>query len=121
VVNYIRNEGIAVIDSISLCIADNLEVGRRDPENLLADVARLNTKGADVVVISACVQMPSLPVIPRVEDRLGMPVTSASVCTTRSILRALQLEAVAPDAGYFLSAANLAPGSLAAKNALTAQ
>jgi maleate isomerase len=119
VVNYIRNEGIAVIDSIALCIADNLEVGRRDPENLLADVSRLNTKGADVVVVSACVQMPSLPVIPRVEDRLGMPVTSAAACTTRSMLRALQLEPVAPDAGYFLSAANLTPGNLASKNVLT--
>jgi maleate isomerase len=120
VVDYIRNEGIEVIDSIALCIADNLAVGRRDPENLLADVARLNTKGADAVVVSACVQMPSLLVIPRVEDRLGMPVTSAAVCTTRSMLRALQLEPVAPDAGYFLSGANLQPGSLAGKTLLTA-
>lgn len=114
VVNYIRNEGIAVIDSMALCIADNLEVGRRDPENLIADVGRLNVKGADVVVISACVQMPSLPVISRVEDSLGLPVTSAAVCTTRSMLRALQLEATAPDAGYFLTQRNLASGSLAA-------
>jgi maleate isomerase len=121
VVNYIRNEGIEVIDSIALCIADNLAVGRRDPENLLADVARLNTKGADAVVVSACVQMPSLSVIPRVEDRLGMPVTSAAVCTARSMLRALQLEPVAPDAGYFLSGANLRPGSLAGKTVLTAR
>ena len=121
VVNYIRNEGIEVIDSIALCIADNLAVGRRDPENLLADVARLNTKGADAVVVSACVQMPSLPVIPRVEDRLGLPVTSAAVCTTRAMLRALQLEPVAPDAGYFLSAANLQAGSLAGKTTLAVQ
>jgi maleate isomerase len=58
-------------------------------------------------------------VIPRVEDRIGMPVTSAAVCTARSMLRALNLEAVAPAAGYFLSAANLPPGSLAQKPALT--
>ncbi len=121
VVNYIRNEGIAVIDSIALCIADNLEVGRRDPGNLLADVARLNTTGADVVVVSACVQMPSLPVIPLVEDRLGMPVTSAAVCTARSMLRALQLEPVAPDAGYFLSTANLQPASFSGNSALAAR
>jgi len=119
VVAYIRNEGIAVIDSIALSIPDNLAVGRRDPENLLTDIQRLNTKGADAVVVSACVQMPSLPVIPRVEDRLGMPVTSAAVCTARSMLRALKLEAVAPDAGYFLSAANLPPGSLAQNAAFT--
>jgi len=50
-----------------------------------------------------------------------MPVTSAAVCTTRSLLRALQLEPVAPDAGYFLSGANLQPGSLAGKTLLTAR
>jgi maleate isomerase len=121
VVAYIRNEGIAVIDSIALSIPDNLAVGRRDPENLLTDIQRLNTKGADAVVVSACVQMPSLPVIPRVEDRIGMPVTSAAVCTARSMLRALNLEAVAPDAGYFLSAANLPAGSLAHKPVLTVE
>src|SRR5207244_2630270 len=106
------NEGIAVIDSIALCIPDNLAVGRRDPAGLISDVERLNTQGADAVVVSACVQMPSLPIIPRVEDRLGIPVTSAAACTTRSMLRALGLEPVAPGAGYFLSASNLRPGSL---------
>jgi len=35
------------------------------------------------------------------------------------MLRALKLEAVAPDAGYFLSAANLPPGSLAQNAAFT--
>jgi maleate isomerase len=112
VVAYIRNEGIEVIDSIALCIADNLAVGRRDPQSLLADIERLNIQGADAVVLSACVQMPSLPVLQRVEDKLGIPVTSAAACTTRSMLRALNLEAVAPNAGYFLSGANLLPGSL---------
>jgi maleate isomerase len=115
VVSYIRHEGIEVVDSIALCIADNLAVGRRDPNNLLEDIKRLNTKGVDAVVVSACVQMPSLPVIPQVEDLLGLPVTSASACTARSMLRVLKLEPVAPNAGYFLSEANLQPGSLAAK------
>jgi maleate isomerase len=79
---------------------------------LLNDVGKLNTKGVDAVVISACVQMPSLPAIPRVEDRLGLPVTSAAVCTARSMMRALKLEPLAPDAGYFLSEKNLVEGSL---------
>lgn len=112
VASYIRNEGIDVIDAIALCIADNLAVGRRNPGDLLSDIDRLNTDGADAVVISACVQMPSLAVIPRAEDKLGLPVVSASVCTARSMLRALQLQPVAPDAGYFLSPANVQPGSL---------
>lgn len=105
VVDYIRDQGIEVIDSIALAIPDNLEVGRRDPMALVNDVDRLNTKGADMVVVSACVQMPSLAAIPVVEDKLGLPVTSAAACTTRSMLRALNLDPVAPDAGFILSEA----------------
>jgi maleate isomerase len=113
VASYIEHEGIRVIDAIALSIPDNLAVGRRDPQALLADIERLNTRGADAVVLSACVQMPSLAAISRAEDRLGLPVTSAAVCTARSMMAALGLECVAPDAGYFLSPANLAEGSLA--------
>ena len=113
VVDYIRHEGITVVDSIALCIADNLAVGRREPGALLGDMTRLNTKGADAVVLSACVQMPSLSAIPAAEAALGLPVTSASICTARAMMRALKLHPVAPNAGYFLSEQNLAPGSLA--------
>jgi maleate isomerase len=63
----------------------------------------LNVDGAEAVVLSACVQMPSLGAIPIVEDRLGLPVTSASVCTTRKMLEALKLQPVVPDAGALLS------------------
>jgi maleate isomerase len=105
VVAYMEQEGIRVIDAIALSIPDNLAVGRRDPMALLADIERLNTRGADAVVLSACVQMPSLAAIPLAEERLGLPVTSAAVCTARSMMRALKLQPVAPDAGHFLSAA----------------
>lgn len=111
VVDYIRDQGIAVIDSIALSIPDNLEVGRRDPMALLADVERLDTKGADLVVLSACVQMPSLQAICRVEDKLGLPVTSAAACTARSLLRALGLDPVAPGAGFILSEAAKTPAA----------
>ena len=103
VVKYIEHEGIEVIDSICFEIPDNLEVGQRDPLLLLQDVERLNTQGADVVVGSACVQMPSLPAIQRLEDRLGLPVVSTAVCTVRRMLDHLQLEPVAPGAGALLA------------------
>ena len=115
VVDYIRSEDIEVIDAISLSITDNREVGRRDPMALLSDIERLNTSGADAVVLSACVQMPSLAAIPHAEETLGMPVTSATICTARSLMRALRLEPVASGAGYFLSPANLVRGSLSGK------
>lgn len=117
VVDYIRNEGIVVKDSIALAIDDNVAVGQRDPDLLIDDVARLDIGGVDAVVLSACVQMPSLKAIQRVEDRLGLPVTSAAICTARKMLSAAQLEPVAPDAGYFLSSANLSEGALDRKAA----
>jgi len=117
VVGYIRREGVEVIDAVALAIADNVEVGRRDSMALLADLERLNTRGADAVVLSACVQLPSLAAIPRAEEMLALPVTSTAVCTARSFMRALGLEPVAPEAGYFLSPANLVRGSLSHKSA----
>ncbi|SDI56891.1 maleate isomerase [Paraburkholderia steynii] len=103
VVDYIENEGIEVIDSVCFEIPDNLEVGRRDPMQLLSDVKRLNTEGADVVVASACVQMPSLPAIQRIEDLLGIRTVSTAVCTVRGMLDRLELEPVVPGAGALLA------------------
>jgi len=103
VVKYIENEGIEVVDAVSFEIPDNLEVGHRDPGLLLEDVKRLKTDNVDVVVLSACVQMQSLQSIQLVEDQLGLPVTSTSVCTTRRMLDHLGLEAIVPNAGALLS------------------
>ena len=102
VVQYIENEGIEVQDSICFEIPDNLEVGRRDPRRLIEDVKRLNTSNVDAVVLSACVQMQSLPAIQVVEDALGIPVTSSAVCTARRMLDHLGLEPVVPKAGALL-------------------
>lgn len=103
VVDYIENEGIAVHDSLSLEIADNLAVGAQDPLAPAEIVQRLDTRGVDAVVISACVQMPSLASVQRAQDRLGIPVVSASVCTTWTMLKRLGLPAQVPGAGELLS------------------
>src|SRR6266702_398221 len=63
VVDYIQSEDIEVTDSISLEVSDNLAVGRLDPLNLIGHADRLDISNADAVVLSACVQMPSLPAI----------------------------------------------------------
>jgi len=106
VVGYIEQEGIEVIDSIALEIPDNLEVGLRDPLLLLDDVDRLNIEGADAVVLSACVQMPSLAAIESAQDKLGLPVTSAAACTTWKMLDELGLDPVAPGGGAILGNAS---------------
>ena len=101
--NYLGAEGISVHDRISLGIPDNLEVGARDPLALVDLARQLDTSGVDAVVLSACVQMPSLAAIPRVEQALGLPVVSAAVCTSYRLLESLGLKTVVPDAGHLLS------------------
>ena len=104
VIEYIENEGIEVIDSISLEISDNLAVGARDPRAPAELWKQLkNTKGIDAIVASACVQMPSLASIPLIEAASGLPVVSGAVCTTYALLKSLGLKAEVPDAGALLS------------------
>ena len=103
VIDYIESEGIEVVDSISLEIADNLEVGRQDPRAPIEITRRLNTAGVDAVVASACVQMPSLASIQPIEDRIGLPVISSSVATTYQMLKRLGLSTAVPGFGSLLS------------------
>ena len=105
VVNYIREEGFEVADWRALEIPDNLDVARHDPENLPGIVASMNLEDIDVVVLSACVQMPSLPVVAKVEALTGKRVLTAAVATTYSLLKAVGLEPVVPGAGALLSGA----------------
>lgn len=103
VIDYIENEGIEVVDSISLEIPDNLEVGRQDALAPAEITRRLNTRGVDAVVASACVQMPSLASVQPIEDRIGLPVVSAAVCTSYMMLKKLGLKASVPGFGALLS------------------
>ena len=101
-IEYLTRSGIEVVDAISLEVADNLEVGRLDPCNLPEIAEGLDLSHADALVLSACVQMPSLPAIDIAEQRFGLPVLSAATATTRAILNALELEAAIPGAGALL-------------------
>ena len=103
VIDYLGNEGIEVVDSISLEISDNLEVGLQDPRAPAEISKRLDTKGADAIVASACVQMPSLPSVQVIEDRTGLPVVSSSVCTAYMMLKKLGLTPEVPGMGSLLS------------------
>ena len=62
-----------------------------------------NLDNVDVLVVSACVQMPSLGIIPELEKEIGKPVISAAVCTVFSILKSLNLSTSVPNGGRLLS------------------
>lgn len=103
VADYVEDAGFEVLDALSLEVSDNLEVARLDPGALEEHWRRVNTADADALVLSACVQMPSLPAIAPVEAQAGIPVLSAATATVFTILSELGLEPRVPAAGHLLS------------------
>jgi maleate isomerase len=100
---YIEGEGVQVLDAVALEVPDNLAVGRLDTENLPGIARGLQREGAEAIVLSACVQMPSLPAVQRVEDELGLPVITAATATTYEVLKALGHEPAISGAGRLLT------------------
>lgn len=105
VIGYLENEGFTVVDHRSLEIPSNLAVGAHDPQRLPELVAGMDLSSCDAIVLSACVQMPSLPVIAEVEARTRRPVITAAAATTYAMLHRLGLERIVPGAGALLSGA----------------
>jgi maleate isomerase len=103
VAGYIEDAGIEVGDAVSLEVSDNQAVAALDPEDLKRHWKRLDLRDCHALVLSACVQMPSLAAIEEVERHSGLPTLSAATATTWAILRALDLEPVAPGAGALLA------------------
>jgi maleate isomerase len=110
---YLEAEDIEVVAPVSLSVADNTAVGELPQEELLARSETL-PRDVDAVVLSACVQMPSLNVIEAAERRLGLPVISAATATLFQLLRRLGLATRVPGAGRLLSGA-FDPAPLAAR------
>src|SRR5699024_1937485 len=104
VADYIEDFGIEVTDALSFEVADNLEVARLDPSDLVHKWKKLNTANADAIVVSACVQMPSLAAVSKVEADSGLPSFSASTATAYDVLASLGLSTAIPGYGHLLSA-----------------
>jgi maleate isomerase len=102
VAEYIEDSGVEVVDALSLEVPDNLAVARLDPQDLRRHWRRLDVSNADAIVLSACVQMPSFPVVQAVEDEAGLPVLTAATATTFALLGALGLRPRVPGAGRLL-------------------
>lgn len=102
VADYLEDAGVEVLDALSLEVSDNLEVARLDPAGLREHWRKVDISGADALVLSACVQMPSLPAIQPVEDEAGIPVLSAATATVFTMLTELGLSTEVPGAGRLL-------------------
>lgn len=104
VVAYLEAEGFAVVDWAALEVGDNAEVGCIPGDRVLAAARGLDLTGADALVISACVQMPSLDLVAPAEEEFGLPVLSAATAGAYTLLTHLGLEPVLPGAGRLLAA-----------------
>lgn len=104
VADYVADAGFEVLDTLSLEVSDNIAVANLDPTGLTEHWKKLDhLDEADVLILSACVQMPSLPAIQAVEEVYGKPVISAATATAWAILKDLGLPTEAPSAGSLLS------------------
>ena len=102
VARYIEAYGIEVVASLSLSVADNVEVGRLQQANLTERVEDLDLSRAQMLIASACVQMPSLDVLEPLERKTGLPTISAATATAAELLDALSLPRAVPGAGSLL-------------------
>jgi maleate isomerase len=94
--------GIRVVQSRSLEVVDNVAVGRLDAAKLLSLAAQMDFSGSDALVISACVQMPSLDIVEEAELRLGLPVLSAATASVFALLKQLDIQPAIAGAGELL-------------------
>lgn len=104
VVEYIEAEGVEVLDWRALEVADNAAVGCIPGERVMEAARSLDRSGAQAMVISACVQMPSLDLVQDAEHEFGLPVLSAATAGAYSLLRALDVPVDIPGAGSLLRA-----------------
>jgi len=111
VCQYLAAESIEVVSSRSRNLTNNSEVGRLDQLELL-ELARTLPRDIDAVVLSACVQMPSLDMIQRVEDELKIPVISAATATAYQCLKALGIQPEIHGAGRLLAGTEIPAVSL---------
>lgn len=109
VVGYLEAEGFQVSDWRALEVSDNAEVGCIPGDRVMEAARSLDLAGVDALVISACVQMPSLDLVEAAEQEFGLPVLSAATAGAYSLLRALSLPADIPGAGSLLRSAVIQP------------
>ncbi len=103
VVAYVEAEGFTVTGWRALEVADNAEVGCIAGDRVLDAARSLDLAGTDALVVSACVQMPSLPLVQQAEDECGLPVLSAATAGAFTLLDQLGLQVDLPDAGRLLA------------------
>lgn len=103
VVVYLEAEGFEVVDWAALEVGDNAEVGCIPGARVMEAAGGLELGRADALVISACVQMPSLDLVAPAEEKFRLPVLSAATAGAYTLLTRLGLDPIVPGAGRLLA------------------
>jgi maleate isomerase len=92
VLRYLESEGIDAVTHVSLGVADNHAVGCIASGQVLGALQTLDLTDVELLVLSACVQMPSLAILGDVASSIGIPVITAASCTAAAVLHALGID-----------------------------
>lgn len=111
VMAYLEAYGFEVTGWKALEVADNADVGCIPGDRIMEAARGLDLTNVDALVLSACVQMPSLDLVQAAEDEFGVPVVTAATAGAYSLLKSLQLPINIPGAGSLLQR-DAAPASL---------
>lgn len=102
VVTYLEHEGFEVPEWRCLEVEDNHAVACIPGDRVMSAARSIDRAGLDALVISCCVQMPSLDLVEAAEREFGIPVLSAATAGAFSVLRACGQQADIPGAGSLL-------------------
>lgn len=97
VVHYLEEKSFTITDWRALEVADNAEAGCNPAKQVMEAARSLKLTGVDALVISGCVQMPSLPLVEAAEEEVRhtsplrelpqAPTASCAGCDCRSRFR----------------------------------
>jgi maleate isomerase len=104
---FLEESGFRVTSIAGLNCATDREIGRLDPENAAALVARVDTPEADAIFIS-CTNFHCLPVVADLERRFGKPVVTSNLAGAWAALRGIGIDDAISGYGRLLTLPTLA-------------
>ena len=103
-VAYFETEGLSVASTLCLGLADDRDMARIEPDEIVAAAVDADVPEADAVFLS-CTALPALHVIEKIEARLDKPVLTSNQVCAWAMLRAAGLPAARPTGRLFAAKA----------------
>jgi len=88
IVHFLESNGFEVATNQGLCIEDNLVIGRLAPQSAYELAVEIDRPDVDTVLL-ACTNWQTLPVIEKLEARLGKPVITTTQASLKAIVNTL--------------------------------